>query len=149
MRISGARGQVLAFFALVLPIVLLPIAAYAVDASVVAGRDSGLQAATALAAEAAAQQLDVGVLRSSDALTLDTTAVRVVAARTLVENEAGAAFESSTIEGVTVTVVASEPVSLPFSAFASTVVLRASATARLVAGYESPSSRLPLPSSTF
>lgn len=149
MRISGARGQVLAFFALVLPIVLLPIAAYAVDASVVAGRDSGLQAATALAAEAAAQQLDVGVLRSSDALTLDTTAVRVVASRTLVENEAGAAVESSTIEGVTVTVVAIEPVTLPFNVFATTVVLHASATARLVAGYESPSSRLPLPSSTF
>jgi hypothetical protein len=89
------------------------------------------------------------VLRSSDALTLDTTAVRVVASRTLVENEAGAAVESSTIEGVTVTVVAIEPVTLPFNVFATTVVLHASATARLVAGYESPSSRLPLPSSTF
>ena len=146
---KAERGQVLAFFALALPVVLLPVAAYAVDASMVASREAGLQAATAQAAEVAAQQLDIGVLRSSSALTLDDAAVRLVAARTLVEDEPGASVDSSTVSGVDVTVAASESVTLPLSLFTPTVRLHARATARLVAGYESPNSRLPLPSRTF
>src|SRR5260370_7702721 len=66
----ACRGQVLAFFALVLSIVLLPVAAYAVDATIVAGREADLQAATAQAAETAAERLNVTSLRPTSPLTL-------------------------------------------------------------------------------
>ncbi len=134
---SRQSGQVLAFFALVLPIVLLPVAAYAVDATIVAGRAAGLQAATAQAAETAAQQLNVGVLRSTGALTLDLPAATLVAARTLAEEEPAASIDSSTVTGASVTVVTSERVTLPFSILARTVTLQARAAARLVPGYDS------------
>jgi Flp pilus assembly protein TadG len=132
-------GQVLAFFALVLPIVLLPVAAYAVDATLVAGRAAGLQAATAQAAETAAQQLNVGVLRSTGALTVDLAAATLVAGRTLAEEEPAASIDSSTVTGARVTVVTSERVTLPFSIFARTITLHARAAARLVAGYDTGS----------
>jgi hypothetical protein len=129
---------VLAFFALVLPVVQLPVAAYAVDATIVAGREAGLQAATAQAAESAAQQLNAAALRSSGALTLNTSAVKLVANQTLVDEEPGATVDASTISGVEVALVTSESVTLPFSVFTRTVTVHASATARLVAGYDNP-----------
>ena len=132
-------GQGLAFFALVLPIVLLPVAAFAVDATMVAGRAAGLQAATAQAAETAAQQLNVGVLRSTGALTVDLAAATLVAARTLAEEEPAASIDSSMVTGARVTVVTSERVTLPFSIFARTITLQARAAARLVPGFDTRS----------
>jgi len=73
---SRETGQVLAFFALVLPIVLLPIAGYAVDATIVASGEAGLQAATAQAAETAAQQLSTGAIRAGGVLALDPAAAK-------------------------------------------------------------------------
>jgi Flp pilus assembly protein TadG len=136
---SNQAGQVLAFFALALPLVLLPVAAYAVDASIVAGREAGLQAATAQAAETAAQQLNIGAIRSTGALTLDATAVSRVAAQTLLEEDQGAKVDGYAVTGTDVTVVTSESVTLPFSIFSRTVTLHAHATARLAAGFDSPS----------
>jgi Flp pilus assembly protein TadG len=133
---SNQAGQVLAFFALVLPLVLLPVAAYTVDASIVAGREAGLQAATAQAAETAAQQLNIGAIRSTGALTLEATAVSRVAAQTLLEEDQGARVDGYTVAGTEVTLVTSESVTLPFSIFIQTVRLHALATARLVAGYD-------------
>jgi Flp pilus assembly protein TadG len=133
------KGQVLAFFALVLPIVLLPIAAYAVDATIVASREAGLQAATAQAAETAAEQLNIGAIRSTGAMTLDATAVSRVATQTLMEEEPGATVDVCTVAGTAATVVTSESVTLPFSIFSHTVTLHAHATARLAAGFDSPS----------
>ena len=138
MKRSKKAGQVLAFLAVVLPIVLLPVAAYAVDAATVASRSAGLQAGTAQAAESAAQQLNVGVLRSRGALALDAAGVRLVAAGTLNEEEPGAFVESSAVTGADVIVVTSERVTLPFSVFTRTITLHARATARLVVGYETP-----------
>ncbi|MHB8611781.1 MAG: hypothetical protein ACYDAL_05045 [Candidatus Dormibacteraceae bacterium] len=132
-------GQVLTFFALTLPVVLLPVAAYAVDATMVASREAGLQAATAQAAEAAAQQLDVGAIRSQGVLSLNGAAAMVVARQTLVEEEPGASLDTSSITGADVSIVTSEQVTLPFSVFARTATLHARATARLVAGYDRPS----------
>ena len=132
------RGQVLAFFALALPVVLLPVAAYAVDATIVAAREAGLQAATAQAAETAAQQLNIGALRSSGALVLDAAAVRLVTDQTLVEDEPGATVDWYTVTGDEVTVVTHESVMLPFSVFTGSVTVHAHATARLVAGYDGP-----------
>jgi Putative Flp pilus-assembly TadE/G-like len=132
-------GQVLTFFVLALPVVLLPVAAYAVDATMIASREAGLQAATAEAAEAAAQQLDIGSIRSTGELTLNTAAALVVVHQTLAAEEPGANLDTSTISGAEVTIVTSEQVTLPFSVFARTATLHARATARLAAGYDSPS----------
>lgn len=135
---SYQTGQVLAFFALVLPVVLLPVAAYAVDATTVASREAGLQAATAQAAETGAQQLSIGAIRSTGALTLDVAAVSRVVAQTVLEEEPGARVDAYTIAGTKVTVLTSEPVTLPFSIFTQTTTLHARATARLAAGYDGP-----------
>ena len=135
---SNQAGQVLAFFALVLPLVLLPVAAYAVDATLVAGREAGLQAATAQAAETAVQHLNVSAIRSSGALIVDRTAVDQAIAQTLLEEEQGARVEAYTVAGSEVTVITSESVMLPFGVFISSVTLHAHATARLVAGFDTP-----------
>ena len=139
--ISSEGGQVLAFFAIALPLVLLPVAAYAVDATTVAGRESALQAATAQAAETAAQQINIRALRSSGTLSLDPAAARLVLEQTLVEEEPGTSIDSYTIAGAAVSVATSERVRLPFSVFSDTVVLHAHATAHLAAGYDNPVDR--------
>src|ERR1700686_2201477 len=133
------KGQVLAFFALVFPIVLLPVAAYAVDATVVAGREAALVGATNQAAETAAQQLNVGALRSTGALKLDPAALSVVLAQVLIEEEQGARVDSFTVAGAEVTVETSQRVTLPLNVFTRSITLHARATARLVAGYDTPS----------
>ena len=137
---KSSQGQVLAFFAVALPIVLLPVAAYAVDAATVASRSAALQAATAQAAETAAQQVNIGAIRSGGVVALDATAVALVVAGTINEEEPGAFVESSAVHGNVVVVVTSEPVTLPFSVFARAVTIHARATARLALGYDSPGS---------
>jgi Flp pilus assembly protein TadG len=136
LALSRGAGQVLAFFALILPVVLLPVAAYAVDATIIASREAGLQAATAQAAETAAQRLDVTAIRSTGALVIDPSAASLVAVQTLAEAEPGARVDSSTIDRVAITLVTSEPVILPFNLFGGAVDVHARATARLVAGYQ-------------
>lgn len=145
----GQAGQVLAFFAVALPLVLVPVAAYAVDSAIVSARAAGLQAAAALAAEAASEQLDVAVLRSRGELALDARGAQSAALRELEVDEPGAAMDQVSVSGVTVTVAASERVDLPLPLLTRTVTLRARSTARLVPGYDRPSSFLPLPTSTF
>ena len=135
---SSEGGQVLAFFAIAMPVVLLPVAAYALDATILAGRESALQAATAQAAETAAQQINVRALRSTGVLSLDAAATRLVLEQALAEEEPGARIDSSAATNAEVSVATSEPVRLPFSMFTDTVVLHVHATARLVAGYETP-----------
>ena len=152
MRAVSRRtgGQVLAFFAVMLPIVLMPVVAYAVDAAVVSNREAGLQEGTVQAAEEAAQQLNVPDLRARSGLTVDSALARSSAMATLSNVEPRASLESVSIDGTQVTVVASEVVTLPFNFLPVQVVrLRARASARLVAGYDSPSSRLPLPTSSL
>jgi Flp pilus assembly protein TadG len=148
--ISRERGQVLAFFAIVLPIILLPLAAYAVDAAFVATRAAGLQEATAQAAEAAAQQVNVAALRSRSELVIDASIARMVSTQSISESEPGASVESVAVAGAQVTVTAGELVTLPFNFLPVPAIrLEARASARLVGGYDSPSSRLPLPTRSF
>jgi Flp pilus assembly protein TadG len=147
IQIQG--GQVLAFVAVALPLVLLPVAAYAVDSATVSGRAAGLQAAAAQAAETAAQQIDVTALRSSGELALDSAAAQAAALRELEADEPGAGLDDVSVGGVVVTIVASERVDLPFPLLARSITLTAHSTARLVPGYDRPSSLLPLPTSTF
>jgi hypothetical protein len=143
------RGQVLAFFALVLPIALVPVVAYAIDATAVGARAAALQSAAAQAAEVAAQQLDAATLRSSGLVVIDRGRAELIAGEILHAEEPGANLDQVLVDIAGVTVTASEPVALPIPWLQKTVTLRARARARLVFGYESPSSRLPLPASTF
>jgi Flp pilus assembly protein TadG len=148
--IDHRRGQVLVFFAVLLPVILLPLAAYAVDVSFVSTRAAGLEEATAQAAEAAAQRVSVDSLRSRSELTIDASVARAVVIRSMRVSDPAASVDSVVILGTLVTVTTQEQVALPFNFMPSPAVrLDARVSARLVAGYDSPSSRLPLPANTF
>jgi hypothetical protein len=143
-------GQVLVFFALVLPIVLVPVAAYAVDAAVSESAFARLEEVTATAAQEAAEQVDQGKLRAGEGLALDPVAASAVAGYVVASEDQAARVLEVRIEGATVTVVCAVVVSLPLNFVGSpAVTMRASASARLAGGYDRPSSRLPLPVSTF
>ena len=149
-RRNAQSGQVLVFIALALPAVLLPVAAFAVDAAAAASVHARLEQATANAAESAVQQVDAATLRSGGGLVLDEGAVESAAREVLAAEDAGASLENVTVAGLYVTVNTSESLVLPLNFLGSpSVTVHASATARLAPGYESPSSFLPLSVSTF
>lgn len=140
----------MAFMAVALALVLMPLAAYAVDAATVGAAASILQEATAVAAMEAAQQLDVNDFRAGGAITVDVGSARVAAREVLAAEAPAASLSSVTIIAAEVSVAARELVHLPFDFFPGhTIRLEAHASARLASGYASPSSRLPLPVNTF
>ena len=144
------RAQILVFFALALPLVLLPIAAYAVDASVAAAAYARLVEVTAQAAEEAVQQIEIGRLRAGDGISIDTTAAVSIAKAVVEGAEPGARVIDFQVLGYDLRLISAETVVLPFNVFGSpTRELHASVEARIVPGYESPSSRFPFPVSTF
>jgi hypothetical protein len=144
------RGQVLAFYAVLLPMILLPLAAYVVDAAFVSTRAARLREATAQAAETAAQQVDVDALRSRSVLIVDAQAAPVVASRAMGDLDPGAIVDSVIVVGSTVTISTREVVQLPFNFMPSpATVIQVRVSARLVGGYDNPSSLLPLPTNTF
>ena len=143
------RGQVLAFFAIALPAVLLPVAAYSIDAAFAAQRYGELEAATAVAAEAAADRLDVASFREREAVSIDPAEAMTTARSALAAEDTAASLVSVVVAGAEVDVVASETVELPLPLLARALAFTARAAARLVPGYDSPSSRLPLPARTF
>lgn len=144
-----ARGQVLVFYALVLPIVLLPVAAYVVDAATLASRHAALQAATAEVTKTAAQHIDVNSLRATGSVRIDGSDIQVVVARALASEQPAAVLDSVSVHGAEIEVVTSESVALPLPVFARRVVLMAHAVARIVPGYDSPSSFLPFSTKTL
>lgn len=147
---SSQRGQVLVFVALVLPIVLLPAAAFAVDAASAASVQARLEQATWSAAESAVQQIDAGALRAGRGVTLDQRSVEAVARDALAAEDPNAAIERLAVAGLYVTLEAAERVQLPLNFLgAPAVKVRAKATARLTLGYERPSSFLPFSVSTL
>ena len=135
------HGQALAFFALVLPLVLLPVAAFGVEAGFLAARQAHLAEATAQAALDAAQQLDTAALRAGGAWRLDPAAARQVAAADLALQEPGAVLDGFIVAGAQLTLTVHESVPLQLAGFAGprAATLRASVSARLTAGYGSPS----------
>ena len=148
MRVQ--RGQVLVFFALALPVVLLPIAAYAVDAAVTASSFSRLVEVTSRAAEDAAQQVDIARLRAGGGISIDVVSATEAARAALRTSEPDARVIDLAVLGEELRLVTTETVVLPFNVFGSPGArLRAGVTARIAPGYESPSSRLPLPLSTL
>jgi hypothetical protein len=143
-------GQVLAFIAVTLAIVLMPVAAYAIDVARVSAAAATLQEATSTAALEAAQQLDTSEFRAGGAMVVDPAAARRVAGDVLASEAPLAALIGVGVSGTEVTVAAREMISLPFGFFPERgVQLEAQASARLTSGYDRPSSRLPLPISTF
>jgi len=148
--IRGQRGQVLAFIAVALAIVVMPVAAYAVDSATVSAAAAALEEATATAALEASEQLDVIAFRAAGALAVDGTAARRIAQGVIAAEVPMASVSSVTVSRAEVTIATREEVQLPFDFFPErSVHLQASASARLSGGYDRPSSFLPLPSSTF
>lgn len=144
------QGQVMAFIAVSLALVLMPLAAYAVDAATVSAAAASLQEATATAAMEAAQQINAIDFRSVGAISIDAGAARSAARAVLSAEAPSASLASLTVRGAEVTIVAGELIHLPFDFFPERLVrLEARASARLAAGYDSPNSRLPLPVSSF
>ncbi|MGH7903703.1 MAG: hypothetical protein ACREPA_06210 [Candidatus Dormibacteraceae bacterium] len=142
----GERGQVLASFALLVPLVLLPVAAWSIEASLAGSRQARLVAVVEQAAEDAAQQIDQPRLRAGEGLAV-LPRLAESAARVDVEGEPGARLRSVTVAGDTVTVRASEWLPMTLAALVGWrgVTLRAAATARIQSGYGRPSSLLPFP----
>jgi hypothetical protein len=144
------RAQVLVFFALILPLVLLPVAAYAVDAAVSASTMARLQEATTRAAEEAAQQVDAARFRTGGGIAVDVASAVTIAIEVIQASEPGATVSAVTVSGTTVGVQTSERVHLPMRFVgAPEATVSAFAFARLAIGYDRPSSRLPLVVSTF
>jgi hypothetical protein len=140
----------MAFIAVALGIVVMPAAAYAVDSATVSAAAAALEEATATAAVEASQQLDVTAFRATGALSVDSAAARAVAQAVVAAQVPMASITSVTASGAEITIATHEEVPLPFDFFPGrTVRLQASASARLAGGYDRPSSRLPLPISTF
>lgn len=140
----------MSFVAVVVAVVLMPVAAYAVDAVTVSAGEAALQEATAAAAVEAAQQIDATAFRAGRGISIDTAAARHVVVDVLAAEAPAASVSSVTVSGVEVTVATGEVLSLPFGIFpARAVRLDALASARLAGGYDKPSSRLPLPTRTF
>jgi hypothetical protein len=137
---GGGAGQALVFFALVLPLVLLPVAAFGAEAGFLAARQAHLSEATAQAALEAAQQLDAAALRAGTGWLLDPSAAHAVAARDLADQEPGAVLDALTVTGAQLTLAVHEVVPLRLAAFAgaSSATLRAAITARLTPGYSTP-----------
>ena len=111
------RGQVMAFIAMALAIVLVPLAAYAVDIATVSSAAARLQEATAIAAMEAAQQLNTPAFRSSGVLVIDMDAARSAARAVLAAEAPAASLTSVSVRGVEVTVEAGQLVRLPFDFF--------------------------------
>lgn len=144
-----SSGQVLVFYALVLSVVLLPMAAYAVDTATVASRRAALQAATAEAAEVGAQHIDVNAFRSTASMQIEASDIHPVLALALARQDPAAVIESVKVRGATIEVVTSESVVLPLPVLVRSVVVSGRALARISPGYDSPSSFLPFSTSTL
>jgi hypothetical protein len=133
--------------ALLLPVVLLPLMAYAVQATLLATHASRLQSAVARAAEDGASAIDAATLRAGGGLVLDPTSAAARAGGSLAAEDPEAVLDSVTVAASVITVRAHERIDVGIGAMlgSGATVLRAAATARVTAGYASPSSRLPLP----
>lgn len=142
----GQRGQVMAFIAVALTLVLMPLAAYAIDVATVSAAAAGLEEATATAAIEAAQELDEFDFRASGVMKVDAGAAQRAARAVLAAEAPSASVSSVTVSGAEVTIAAGELVQLPVDFLPTRRVrLESHATARLAAGYDRPSSRLPSP----
>lgn len=135
------RGQALVLLALVIPLLLLPVAGYAVEAGYAASRAGLLAWACARAAEDAAQQVDGPALRAYSVLAVDGPAARQVARSELAAYDPAALVDRIAIGTRSVDITAHErvPATLAFW-LPGALTVRTGCAARLAAGYQSPSS---------
>jgi hypothetical protein len=134
----------MAFIAVALAIVLMPLAAYAIDVRTVSAAAAGLQEATATAALVAAQQLDETDFRAGGAMAIDAVAAGRAARAVLAAEAPSASVSSVIVSGAEVTVATGELVQLPLDFLPTRMVrLEARASATLTGGYDRPSSLLP------
>ncbi|GAC1658118.1 MAG: hypothetical protein NVS9B1_17350 [Candidatus Dormibacteraceae bacterium] len=147
MSRRGAGGQVLVALAFLVPLVLLPVVAYAAGSAVVASRQEALQAALAQAAEDSVQSLDEDRFRLDGTVVIDSRSAPARAAAALAADAPGAMLDGIEVSGATMTLSAHEVVTLELGGFMGVghVTIRAAAKAALVAGYGRPSRRMPLP----
>ena len=142
--IRRQRGQVMAFIAVALGIVVMPVASYAIDSTTVSAAAAALEEATATAATEASQQLDISWFRATGVLSVDAAAARGVVQSVLAAEVPMASITSVTVTGADVTIATREEVPLPFDFFPErTVRLQESASARLMGGYDRPASMSP------
>lgn len=137
LRVKGQRGQVLAYLAVVAPLLLLPLTAYVIEVTRLAAAQARLEAVAATTAEDAVQQIDVSSFRSGGGLRPDAAAAAATAKVEVTAREPGAAVDGVTVTGASLALQVSEPVPLVFAGFlgASTVRVHARALATLKAGY--------------
>jgi hypothetical protein len=133
-------GQVLVYVALVLPLVLLPVAAYAVAATALDTRHARLQAAVSQAAEDAVQRLDQAAFRAGDPARPDPAAAEEAARLQLAASDPAAIVDSVTVRADVLQLSAHETVAVPLAGFlpVGSVRLSASARVRLAAGFAAP-----------
>lgn len=138
-------------FAVILPLVLMPVAAYAVEATYIATRQAALAEVAAQVAEDSAQQVDESTFRSGGPLQVDPGEARAMAFTSLARRDPAATLRSFTVSGRSVSLRLEETVPLRFAAWVpgGQVTIAAPASARLAAGYWSPSSLMPLPFRSF
>ena len=144
-------GQVMVLMAILIPLVLLPVAAYAAEAGYAASRAALLEWACTRGAEDAAQALDADALRSSSTLQVDPAAADSLARRQVAALDPNAIVDTVTASGTSVAVSAHEdvPATLAFWVPGGRLRVRGVATARLTPGYSSPSSALPFSTNSF
>ena len=144
-------GQALVSFAVILPLVLIPVAAYAIEATSLATRQAALAEIAAQAAEDAAQQIDEPTLRAGGPLQLDPAAARATALASVAARDPAATLRTFVVAGLSVSLVLEERVPLRFAVWTpgGGVTIGAPASARLATGYSSPSSLIPLPFRSF
>ncbi len=137
--IREQRGQVMAFIAVALGIVVMPVSAYAIDSATISAAAAAFEEATATAAVEASQQLDISAFRATGVLSVDAAAARTVAQAFLAAEVPMASIKSLTVTRAEVTIATREEVQLPFDFFPErTVRLQATASARLASGYDKP-----------
>ena len=136
---------------MILPLVLVPVAAYAIEASYAATRQAALAGVAAQVAEDAAQAIDEAAFRAGGPLQVDPGAARQAAQATLSQLEPAAVLRAFDVNGVTVSLAVDERLPVRFAGWApgSSITVSAGATAVLTAGYSSPSSLMPLPLRSF
>jgi hypothetical protein len=134
---ASQRGQVLAYVALVLPLVLLPVAAFAVAASALDTQRSRLEAAAAQAAEDAVQKLDEQSFRQGSPAAPDPVAATAAARQALLAYEPAAVVDASELSEGVLTLTTHERAHVPLAGFlpVNTVVLKVTVRARLAAGF--------------
>lgn len=138
---SSRRGQAMVLFALLLPLALLPAAAYGAEVSLIAARQARLAEVAAVVALDAAQQLDVASLRAGGGFAVAASAATAAAASEVAALEPAAALSSVAVAGPSVSVTITERVPLRLATFVrgASVRLTATAAASIATGLGAPS----------